>query len=933
MGDVVPTRGAKGAIDCDGGPAGGLSTLLAELARTPSRDFRAGGRGLKAGDVVGRFELGRELGRGGFGVVYEARDRELNRRVAFKVLRPGKLEQEPVRAELLRREAEAVAQLAHPNIVTLYDAGRSDHGPYLVLELLDGEPLDQRMARGPMAPPEAIRVALGIARALVHAHARGVLHRDLKPGNIFLTPSGEPKVLDFGLAHMFGLEPLRGAGTPGYMAPEQRRGEEEDARADVWAAGVLIWELLSGRRLGEQDSVEGRGAPRLEGPGIPPALADLVARCLAIDPEGRPHDAAELRDALEAIAGQAGRANRRKRLAAVAAVVTVVAGGLGWYLGLHRAAGAAEAVAIADAVNETGNPRLDGVAGMLFASLEQSRRVAVVPRERLRVLRDSAGFPASARVKGDGARAAAQRAGARLLLELSVTPGAPGFAFELRGIGPVRGDVRFALAERAPDEAAVPAAVDRLSNRVRAELGERAEDVRASGVQVGTALTTDLEAYRHYFLGEQCAARPVYGQDCSPHFRRAAELDPGFAAAHYQLALWSFWYGAPLAEQLATIAQAVAHAGAAPEKERLLIQAWDAWLHGRDEDALATYRIVTERWPQDRSGWFQSGEILRRREELAAAIPWFERAVAVDPEYGWALSHLVVCLGATGRRDDLTRWASRWEASARPAELHALVLARGWLGDLPAADAAAKRAIAMGGGVAAQEDLLAVWAFAGRYAEVEAAVRELASPGSEVRPMGYYALAAMEGYRGRRRAGEATLDALREALPGIERQALYHSARIEYLLGDHDPVRVAREVVALRALEPRAAAEHAAEVAWIGDLALGESLAADLRPGSVLRRTHDAVARFRRGETDAGLADLRGVAGASPVVTWRVAPVFLLGELAAEAGRCEEAVAALRQFQAAYQPIAMWRSWALSRSRALIATCEAGNARTGSAGR
>jgi tetratricopeptide (TPR) repeat protein len=600
------------------------------------------------------------------------------------------------------------------------------------------------------------------------------------------------------------------------------------------------------------------------------------------------------------------------------------------YLGLHRAGGAAEAIAIADAVNETGNPRLDGVAGMLLASLEQSRRVAVVPRERLRVLRDAAGFPASVRLDGDGARAAAQRAGARLVLELSVTPGAPGFAFDLRGVDPARGEVRFALEDRAADESSVAVAVDRLSQRARAELGERAEDVRASEVQVGTALTTDLEAYRHYFLGEQCAARPIYGQDCSPHFRAAAERDPGFAAAHYQLALWSFWYGAPLAEQLATLARAVAHSDAAPEKERLLIQAWDAFLHGRDEDALATYRIVTERWPQDRSGWYQSGEILRRREELAAAIPWFERAVAVDPEYGWALSHLVVCLGATGRRDDLARWASRWETSARPAELHALVLARGWLGDLAAAEAAAKRAIALGGGVAAQEDLLAVWAFSGRYAEVEGAVRGLASPGSEVRPMGYYALAAMDAYRGRRRAGEATLDALRAALPGIERQALYHSARIEYLLGDRDPARIAPEIEALRALEPRAAAEHAAEVAWLGDLALARSLAAELRPGSVLRRTHDAVARVRRGETDAGLAELRRVADASPVVTWRVAPVYLLGELAAEAGRCEEAVAALRRFQAAYQPIAMWRSWALSRSRALVAACEA---KAGSAGR
>ena len=154
----------------------------------------------------------------------------------------------------------------------------------------------------------------------------------------------------------------------------------------------------------------------------------------------------------------------------------------------------------------------------------------------------------------------------------------------------------------------VPAAVDRLSRRVRMELGETDPELARSAVSVGKALTSDLEAYRHYFLGEQCAARPIYGQDCSPHFRRAAERDPAFAAAHYQLSLWSYWFGGPREEQLSSIARAMAHAADAPEKEQLLIRAWDAWLHGREEEALSTYAAVTVRWPKDRSGWYQHGE-------------------------------------------------------------------------------------------------------------------------------------------------------------------------------------------------------------------------------------------------------------------------------------------------------------------------------------
>ncbi len=232
-----------------GAARGALSSLLAELVASPRGTPPAPWeRVLRAGERVGRFELVRELGRGGFGVVFEARDRELGRRVAFKAIRPGERARDPASEELLRREATAVAQLQHPNIVTLFDVGRSEAGPFLIFELLRGETLAQRLLRGRMSAREAMRVALAVARALVHAHGAGVLHRDLKPSNAFLTVDGAVKVLDFGLAHVFGAVGPAGGGTPGYMAPEQRRGEPEDARTDVYAVGVLLAEMVAGTR-------------------------------------------------------------------------------------------------------------------------------------------------------------------------------------------------------------------------------------------------------------------------------------------------------------------------------------------------------------------------------------------------------------------------------------------------------------------------------------------------------------------------------------------------------------------------------------------------------------------------------------------------------------------------------------------------------------
>ncbi|HEY6098177.1 MAG TPA: serine/threonine-protein kinase, partial [Anaeromyxobacter sp.] len=162
-----------------------VSRLLLEVARSPSRDPAALGTEPRPGAVIaGRFELVREVGRGGFGVVFEARDRALGRLVAFKAMRRVPPERSPELEKPLREEAEAAARLNHPNVVTLHDFGLHEGTPYLILELLRGETLQSRLRRGPLLPGEAMRIALDVARGLVHAHAMRVLHRDLKPGNV-----------------------------------------------------------------------------------------------------------------------------------------------------------------------------------------------------------------------------------------------------------------------------------------------------------------------------------------------------------------------------------------------------------------------------------------------------------------------------------------------------------------------------------------------------------------------------------------------------------------------------------------------------------------------------------------------------------------------------------------------------------------------------
>jgi serine/threonine protein kinase len=300
---------------------------------------------IAVGCKIGPYEILASIGKGGMGEVWKARDTRLNREVAIK------FSQERFSARF-DREAKAIAQLNHPHICTLHDIGPD----YLVMEFVEGEALDARLKKGPIAPSHAARYGAQIASALAAAHAKGIVHRDLKPANIILAKAGA-KVLDFGLAKMPTDETITMAntvlGTPAYMSPEQREGRAADHRTDVYALGLILREMIAGKR----------DAAFTE----PPYLAHIIRNCLNEAPDDRWQSAADIQRQLE-WSPPAGAPARRSRLPMIVAVagIAVLAANLAWRRG----------TSISDSGSAEFNITLDREDGSLPAPSPDGRLLA-----------------------------------------------------------------------------------------------------------------------------------------------------------------------------------------------------------------------------------------------------------------------------------------------------------------------------------------------------------------------------------------------------------------------------------------------------------------------------------------------------------------------------------------------------------------------------
>lgn len=619
------------------------------------------------GKRIGHYDIQRPLGSGGMGVVFEAEDSTLGRRVALKFL-PPELGQDPQSLERFQREARAASALNHPNICTVYAIEQHEGEPFIVMELLEGETLAQRLARGRFALPELVDAAIQIADALESAHAKGIVHRDVKPANIFVDARNRVKILDFGLAKFDAVREKPGGqthtqsatrvpdltiqgttmGTVAYMSPEQARGQLTDARTDLFSLGTVLFEMASGARPFQGDTAAVVFDAILNREPVVPADADLplnfkriLDKALEKERNLRYQTATELKTDLLRLKRDLDSGQKR------AAEVVEGRGPR-----THEASIAVLYLENLSGVKEDEYFR-DGITEDIITELSKIRGLKIYPRATVLPYRDRTVTPqqvgrelSAAYVLGGSLR----RAGNRLRINMQL--------MDTRTDFPV-------WSERYDRELQdIFEVQDEIARKIAAAL--RITLSPQENAAIAAKPTGNLQAYDLYLRGKSHVRR-VTRQDLEfglQMFEGAVALDPEFALAyagianvcaqyHYHYQADGGWL------DRATVAAERAVALRPHEPEVQVAQAWIAFARGRYDDAVRNARQAVERKSDCEGGYYVLGRSLFAAGQYQEVADLVEPAVHASGDDYNVYVPLMNALGALGKEEALRNLRQR----------------------------------------------------------------------------------------------------------------------------------------------------------------------------------------------------------------------------------------------------------------------------------
>jgi eukaryotic-like serine/threonine-protein kinase len=869
---------------------------------------------------ISHYELVDPIGRDGPSEIFRARDLRLERDVAVKLLRRDEMAR-PGAIDLFRRESHIASLVTHPHICAVHDSGIEDGQPFLVCELLDGRALDDIIAGTPLPAERALDIGMQMADALVAVHRRGIVHGNLKPSNVFITNDGHVKLLELGAAsaatpasssspdldgtaRTTAIELPRVAPRPAgeffhaYLAPEQVAGHGADHRADIFAVGALLYEMVTGTRAFEGDTPsditraiagrEPRGAAHVN-PQLPPAVGAVISRALAKDPSARQQTAAELltdlrgaSHALQPPASTTPRGSRPARWrtiaiggAALVALVAVALAGTarGWWGAAGRRV-ERNTVLVSHIANGTADPDFDGtLREAVTVYLGQSPTLDLASDERIRSTLQLMGRDPSARMTHDTAQEVCQRLGLQAMLEGSVSAIGRVTVVALAATDCSTGATIARQQVEVERKEDVLRAMGSITADVREALGESRSSLARHNVPIEEATTPSLDALKAYTEG---VARRAAGSELEavPFFERAISLDPRFALAYTTL---SSLYGGlgetGRSEELARLAyEQREHVS---ERERLFItyQYHDRFTADQSK-ARETLEVWKRTYPRDYRPANALAVLLNRLGEYDAAAAEAEEAIRRNPAHAFPQSNLAYAHRGAGRFAKARAVAEQAiERNLGTGPLRRLLYQ---LAVLDRDDATARAQIDWAARSAVGFDITGaraqVAAFGGRMTEA----RQL------------YA--------------ETIAGATRQGFTQIASGYAAQAAQTEALFGyEHEAKDQARQVVtSATAYEPQLRAATALALAGATDDA--DAVVRRLRTvrpedtllhGAYLPVAEGAVL-LRRGRPDAAIEVLRTAASYERGIVAALAPAYIRGAARLQAGAAADA---LRDFQ------------------------------------